>query len=310
MNFRDLKYFSTLADHRNFSEAARICNVTQPALSNQVKKLEKELGAPLFFRTRDGAELTALGRNVLEIVRRILTDEAQLRNCAALQHQSGKLRLGIGVPPTLAPHIATQLLSLAQSELPDVTVSIIEEGPERLADLLSHEVIDLAFFSELVCPAQFDFTPLWRDKAHLVVSQRDVLSQQAKVSLRDIPPRRLIRLPYELGFGVEQDIRKFCETGILNCEIEFTGLQVETILRYVSTTKSCTLVSSVCAAHLNVSALGIACIELAEKNSLRTVGVATRPGCPKVHLLDRLVVYFKKNPIAGSMADLPKALSA
>ena len=66
MNLRDLEYLEAVAVHKNFSRAALACNVSQPALSSQIKKLEQELGVEIFDRRNNEVLLTEFGARVID----------------------------------------------------------------------------------------------------------------------------------------------------------------------------------------------------------------------------------------------------
>ena len=105
---KQLTYFAALAEERNFGRAAERVNVTQPALSMQIRELEASLGAPLVERRPREVRLTPAGRMVLERARRILSEAQDLDALARRQRLGGQLNLG--VIPTVAPYLLPALL--------------------------------------------------------------------------------------------------------------------------------------------------------------------------------------------------------
>ena len=105
MNLRDLQYLVALADHRHFGRAAAACFVSQPTLSTQVRKLEEELGVPLFERAPRKVMLTPAGRDMVERARRILAEVEQMKESARRTRdpEAGTVRLGMF--PTLGPYL-------------------------------------------------------------------------------------------------------------------------------------------------------------------------------------------------------------
>ena len=117
MNFRDLQYVIAVAEHGTFTHAARAVAVSQPALSNQIKKLELSLGVPIFERGKDGVHLTAFGEDLLVRAKQIegLVQDVHLLTKRHKNRTATKLRLGI--TPTLAGYLAQYFRSLGASEL-------------------------------------------------------------------------------------------------------------------------------------------------------------------------------------------------
>src|ERR1700731_3630954 len=113
ITLRQLRYLASLARHRHFGRAADDCAVTQPALSMQIKELEREIGAELVERRPGEIALTAIGSEVAERAEHILAAAHDLVDFA--QHRktlSGSLKLGI--IPTLAPYLLPRLLPRLQ----------------------------------------------------------------------------------------------------------------------------------------------------------------------------------------------------
>src|SRR6187401_3537812 len=105
MNLRDLQYLVAVADHGHFGRAAEACYVSQPTLSTQIKKLERDLGVELVERNPRQVLLTAAGEQVVERARVILGEADTIRNIAlqAKDPEAGSIRMGLF--PTLAPYL-------------------------------------------------------------------------------------------------------------------------------------------------------------------------------------------------------------
>ena len=136
MNLRDLEYLTAVAQHLHFGKAALACNVSQPTLSMQLKKLEETLGVQLFERTNKTVMLTTIGHDIVARAKRIVEDSKQLRAVAkaAINPLAGELRLGIF--PTLAPYLLPSLMPKLKHQFPLLTVLLVEEKtPELIAQL-------------------------------------------------------------------------------------------------------------------------------------------------------------------------------
>ena len=118
MNLRDLQYIIAVAETQHFGKAAARCFVSQPTLSGQIKKLEKELGITIFERTNRSVKITPIGNSILEHARLIM-EQAEVIHQLALAHQdplAGPLR--IGAIPTLSPYLMPLILMPLKKQHP------------------------------------------------------------------------------------------------------------------------------------------------------------------------------------------------
>jgi LysR family hydrogen peroxide-inducible transcriptional activator len=113
MNLQDLRYLVAIADHRHFGRAAEACFVSQPTLSTQLRKLEKELGVDLVERNPRHVMLTEIGERVVERARTMLREEAAIGEIArqAQDPEAGTVRIGLfpTLGPYLLPHVVPAL---------------------------------------------------------------------------------------------------------------------------------------------------------------------------------------------------------
>src|SRR5258705_12097210 len=110
MEIHQLRYFVAVADEGNFSRAAAKVRVAQPSLSQQIKKLEAEVGQPLFDRLSRGVVLTEAGRLLAERARRILSELADARREVSDAAGAVSGTLSVGAIPTIAPYILPRVL--------------------------------------------------------------------------------------------------------------------------------------------------------------------------------------------------------
>lgn len=138
MNLRDLQYLVALADHRHFGRAAEASFVSQPTLSTQIQKLERELGVALVERGPRQVVLTGAGESVVEHARVVLEEADIIRAIAqrATDPEAGSLRLGLF--PTLAPYLLPHVVPALRERFPNLELLLVEEKTdvvlERLAD--------------------------------------------------------------------------------------------------------------------------------------------------------------------------------
>jgi len=147
MNLSDLRYLVAVADHRHFGRAAEACFVSQPTLSTQIKKLERELGVELFERHPRQVLLTAAGEQVLQHARRVVHEADGIREVArqARDPESGSLRLGIF--PTLGPYLLPHIVPALHQRFPHLELLLVEEKTEVLLQRLHDGVLDVAMLA-------------------------------------------------------------------------------------------------------------------------------------------------------------------
>ncbi|MFI5044063.1 MAG: LysR substrate-binding domain-containing protein [Acidimicrobiales bacterium] len=147
MNLRDLQYLVAVADHRHFGRAAEACFVSQPTLSTQIIKLEKELGVPLIERSPRHILLTDAGEQVVERARVILGETDTIVSIArhAQDPESGTIRLGLF--PTLAPYLLPHVVPEIHRRFPDLELLLIEEKTDEILDRLRSGRLDLAILA-------------------------------------------------------------------------------------------------------------------------------------------------------------------
>ncbi len=164
-----LRYLVALSEHRHFARAAQACHITQPALSNALRALEKEFGTPIVKRARSYAGLTPEGERVLGSARRMLHEHALLQQELASRAGQPRGRLQLGVVPTAVP-VAARFAAMLQAAHPGIAPVVralsspeIEEGLENLS-------LDLAlgFTGRLKKGGPFAVLPQYSEQYFLV----------------------------------------------------------------------------------------------------------------------------------------------
>ncbi|MEV7427411.1 MULTISPECIES: LysR family transcriptional regulator [unclassified Streptomyces] len=144
MQFQQLLYFVAVAETRHFTRAAERVHVSQPSLSQQIRALEKELGAELLSRARGNVSLTDAGEALLPLARRILadTETARVEVQELVQLRRGRVRLG--APPSLCTGLLPEVLRAFHDLHPGIELLIEESGSHDLVRELARGALDLA----------------------------------------------------------------------------------------------------------------------------------------------------------------------
>jgi LysR family hydrogen peroxide-inducible transcriptional activator len=147
MNLQDLRYLVAVAEQRHFGRAAEVCNVSQPTLSSQIKKLEDELGVTLLERTKKRVDLTPVGSQILNHARRALAEAGQMESVARAARDPLVGPLKLGVIPTLAPYLMPMILKPLRQAYPGLTLELWEDQTRSLIDGLRNHRLDAALLA-------------------------------------------------------------------------------------------------------------------------------------------------------------------
>jgi LysR family hydrogen peroxide-inducible transcriptional activator len=228
MELHQLRYFVALAQTGNFSRAAEVCHVTQPSLSQQIKKLEEELEEPLLVRrmNKSRTTLTEAGEILLSLAQRVLAEvEAAYR---AMEDLSDLTRgsITMGVIPTIAPYFLPELISAFQDKYPQLRLELREDHTEALLAQLRAGDIHVAILSPPVA-GEFVVYPLFEEALFLCVCVDSEWVKRHEVSLEDLKaePFLLLHQDHCLSGQVEE----FCVHQEVSLNTVFRSSQLETI---------------------------------------------------------------------------------
>ncbi|PWI41920.1 LysR substrate-binding domain-containing protein [Streptomyces sp. ICBB 8177] len=144
MQLHQLHYFVTVAETRHFTRAAARAHVAQPSLSQQIRALERELGAELFHRARGHIALTDAGEALLPLARRILADTETARREVQEVVQLRRGRVRLGATPSLCVGLVPDVLRAFHDRYPGVELVVHEGGSRDLVRVLAAGELDLA----------------------------------------------------------------------------------------------------------------------------------------------------------------------
>jgi LysR family hydrogen peroxide-inducible transcriptional activator len=278
ITLRQLRYLAALAQHRHFGRAAEACAVTQPALSMQIRDLEKELGIALVERRPNDVALTDLGVEVARRADRVLVTTRDLVDFA--QHRgrvlSGHLRLGI--IPSLAPYVLPKILPVLQRRFPELRVELRETQTKVLIDELSRGALDAVMLALPVTEPDIETIRLFDDAFLLAVPAADPRSESARVTPRDIDQSRLILL--EEGHCLRDQALAYCASAHGGAALGLGATSLATVMQMVANGYGITLVPKV-AVDVEVRDERIKLLRFAAPEPGRTVGLAWRRTSPR-----------------------------
>jgi len=225
MELNQLEYVCAVARRQSFTAAARELHVTQSSLSQQISKLEGEIGIRLFERTTRHVRLTPAGIDFLKYANRVIQelDEAKYQIQKYLTMEQGYIELGIF--PALGSFHLTALIADFQKNFPGVKLSFHEAECEDLVRMLTESRINLAFLSEYDTD-EVDFYNLLVDEVGLIVNSFHPLAVQQSVSLPQVENENFI-IPYKTS-GLCKSFISACNDAGFNPKIIYHCSHIET----------------------------------------------------------------------------------
>lgn len=227
MEIQQLYYYMELCKQKNFTEAGYACNMTQGALSKQIRKLENELGITLIRRNTRKFELSKEGEIFLSYAKKMTgTYEEMLKNVQKNQE------IKIGCMPVLAPYHFARLVADFRKEYPDIKLVIDERIASEIQD--NSDRYDFLILRENMMEDQkkFRFSPLYDDKLCAVLYEKHPLYGRDRLQLKELKDDVFI-FP-ERGSGSYEVFYKSCEKAGFEPKIAFEFPQANTIMSFVS----------------------------------------------------------------------------
>jgi LysR family transcriptional regulator, hydrogen peroxide-inducible genes activator len=278
ITLRQLRYLDALSRHRHFGRAAEACSVSQPALSMQIRDMEKQLDVELIERRPGEAALTDIG---IEVARRGEQVLAAARDLVDFARHRGRLltgRLKLGIIPTLAPYLLPKVLPVLQGRYPDLTVELRETRTKTLLEELAGGDLDVVMLALPVPDADIETTALFEDHFLLAVPADDPLPRSTPVSARQIDQQRLMLL--EEGHCLRDQALAYCGTERQDMPLSLGATSLATVMQMVASGYGVTLVPEV-AVDVEVRDERVKLLRFTAPEPGRTVGLAWRRTSPR-----------------------------
>jgi DNA-binding transcriptional LysR family regulator len=232
MNLQQLRYVLAVAETRSFTRAAESLFVVQSALSQQVRKLEDELGIPIFNRTTRSVELTPAGEALLPLLRQVIAGVDQISvDAQALRGTvTGRLTVGMMEIPSESLDVAA-LMATFHARYPDVTVTLRSGGSDLLVQATRDRKLDAAIVGSNVARAtdQLSFDHLFSESLVAVLPVAHRLATKSSVSLDELAELPFIDFPPGYGLRRETD-RGFAS---VRRRVAFEVTRVDEVVHFV-----------------------------------------------------------------------------
>lgn len=228
MDIRTLRSFLVLADQLHFGKAARLCHLSQPALSKQIRALEEQLGGQLFSRTRHGVALTGAGRNFAIEARALVAhaDKVLASGQDVIAGRTGALAIAFGVSTF---EIVPRIIARFREHRPGVRINLVDQATASQVDDLLKGVLDIGFLRFPVSD-ELETLPLRSERAVLITPA----SYPAAISLDDAHDMPFISLQRDRSAGFNAHVARLCAAKGLQPRIVQEAREFPTVLALVA----------------------------------------------------------------------------
>ncbi len=194
MELRQLKYVCTIAETGNFSRAAERCQIAQPSLSQQILKIEKELGTKLFDRLGRSVRLTEAGRVFVPHARAILERTETARSSVADKNADLQGSVAVGAIPTIAPYLMPGYTAAFSKKYSDAKLRVVEEVTSVLVEGLRDLSIDVAILALPLRHKDLELFPIRTEPLFAVLRQDHPRASARSLALNDLRGESFVML--------------------------------------------------------------------------------------------------------------------
>lgn len=290
-SLRQLSYLVTLSETLHFTEAARRSFVTQSTLSGGIMELERLLGGVLVERDRQNVRLTPLGEQVVARARVLLADAQDLMRLSREMSEPLTGDLHLGIIPTIAPFILTQLLDEVHRQLPKIQLHLHEAQSEKIVEKLEHGNLDMIVLALPFETRGLKTAEIAKEELVLVYNKADQQCIRAQ-SLDDLEMSRLMLL--EEGHCLRDHVLSACPIGERKNDHRLKASSLPTLIEMVSSNLGYTLLPKIALQkhivqyHPNIE------VKQIHDAPTRTVALVTRKSTPLHNEFDVLAEILQK----------------
>lgn len=292
MSLRSYEYLAAVGKYRHFGKAALACNISQPALSAQIKKIEEQLGVNIFERTTKRVSITEAGSHILEQTLVMLRMAKKIDDTAASFRCPTATPICVGMEPTLAPHLFGPFYEAASKIEPETRLICRERPAADLIIEMDRRIVDFAVIVEPEKPIDYQFTPVLQENILLGVSKTHPLAKRTQLTADEIPVDELIAVG---DVHLSRDKEASPTLSIPNS----SGHRIESILtalHLIQAEAGCALIPELSRHHVNAVRPDITLIAIAGDVFSRRIGIVSRRGGPHANWLTSLCEQIKSQP--------------
>jgi DNA-binding transcriptional LysR family regulator len=318
MELRHLRYFVAVAEELHFRRAAERLHVAQPAVSEQVRKLEDELGVRLLNRTQRSVSLTDAGSAMLQEARRVLVQAERAIAAARDTRSSSEMRLRVGYLADALPAVVPRALQELRRTMPNVQVLLETGASRKLIEELRAGHLDAAVVSLPAPTAGLQRTVLGDQSAVVAVPVMHSHATENSIDLGLLAPERLVLLPREVNPAFYDGVLSVCRDAGISPAIAHTQEpRVELALLSVSSGAGVAILPESVADSISVPGVRFVPLEASQPIAVSALLTRTEAGDIATQAFTHALVRASKRerptpvlqPIAEPVADLQLAVA-
>jgi len=292
MNLQDLRYLVAVAEHRHFGRAAEACNVSQPTLSGQIRKMEDSLGVTLLERTNKRVDMTPVGSQILVHAQRALAEAGQMEAVARASRDPLVGPLKLGVIPTLAPYLMPMILKPLRQSYPGLTIELWEDQTRMLIEGLRNHRLDAALLATAAESPEITEIALFEEPLLAALPMDHRLAGERTISEEALADELLVLAD---GHCLANLALTSCGAkggpGGNSLQGSMQAATLETLVNLVAAGYGTTLIPALAAGSLRQRGIALRALT---GGSSRTIRLASRPGFPRPQALRALEKVIRR----------------
>ena len=244
MELRHLRYFVAVAEELHFGRAAARMHVAQPALSQQLKQLEEELGVVLLARTKRHVALTEPGRLFLHEARRTLASAANAAGVARRAAAGRVGRLRIGYVDSALWGVLPSVLAAFRDRFPSVELTLLERLPRQQVSALTSGDLDVGISPPHAVPDGFHTQPVSEEPVALALPASHRLASKKRIDIKDLADDPWVLVPARIPSRLRDLTLSACAAAGFAPRVAQEARQLDALVALVSAGLGVTLVPS------------------------------------------------------------------
>jgi len=290
MELQQLRYLCAIVETGSFSRAAEHCHVAQPSLSQQISKLEDELGTRLFDRLGRSVRLTDAGRTFLPHARNVLHQTELARSEVDGRRRDARGTVIVGVIPTIAPYYLPERIATFMRRFPESTLRVVEETTPVLVEGLRNLAIDIAILSLPLRHREFEVASLLTERLYAALPADHPHAEASSISLRELRDERFVLLRDSHCF--REIALAACHRAHLDPRIAFESSQFSSLLGMVAAGVGVSLVPEMAIDRH----AGCRYVRISDAKAVRSIAAVRLKGRSFSHVQQAFLEHLAKGP--------------
>lgn len=242
LGFRDLQYIIAVAEHKSFSQAAEACSITQPALSERIKRIEHVLDVNLFERTKRSLTVTPVGEHLVRKARELLDDAAGIDDIVASSRRPLNGPLRVGIITTLGPYLMPLVLAPLRKRYPELELFLHEGLTDQLLATLQAGSLDIVIAAAPLHSPNLNQLDLFHEPFYLATPIDHPLAKRSVVNASDLRGDEMVLL--DDGHCLSEQALDVCPSRQRRNQNRLHAMSLETLRHMVAANAGYSLIPS------------------------------------------------------------------